>query len=297
MKHIIIILAILAALIAISSVFTVSEKEYAAKFQLGKIVETDFEPGLHLKVPIYNNIRKFDKRIQSLDAAAERFITFEKKDVIVDSFVKWRIQNVRDFYAATSGGNISIAGSRLGQIIADGLRTEFAKRTLKEVVSTQREEIMASLAVTANETARELGIEVVDVRIKRIDLPEEVSSSVFNRMRAERTEVANELRSEGNEQAEIIQAAADRQRQVILAEARRDAERTRGEGDAVAADTYATAFTEDEEFYAFYRSLQAYRSTFSGQRDLMLLDSDSEFFDYFKEQRGATGAAQNASRP
>ncbi|MDX1569647.1 MAG: protease modulator HflC [Xanthomonadales bacterium] len=279
------LLAAIVALLVYSSAFTVSETEYAAKFRLGKIVATDFEPGLHWKFPIVNNVRKFERRILSLDAAPERFITLEKKDVIVDSFVKWRINNVRDFYTATSGDQTRLR-SRLSQIIADGLRTEFAKRTLKEVVSTEREEIMASLAVTANQTAQSLGIEIVDVRIKRIDLPEEVSSSVFRRMRAERAEVANELRSEGREQAEIIEATAEREVQVLIAEAQRDAERIRGEGDAESARIYALAYEQDPEFYSFFRSLQAYRQSFQGNRDLMLLNTESEFFDFFSSQQG-----------
>lgn len=289
------ILVALAALVFYGATFVVSETEYAAKFRLGRIVSTDFPPGLHFKLPIVNNVRKFDRRILTLDAQPERFITFEKKDVIVDSFVKWRIQNVRDFYAATSG-DLARARARLGAIIADGLRTEFAKRTLKQVVSTEREEIMASLAVSASQTAQSLGIEIVDVRIKRIDLPSEVSSSVFQRMRAERTEVANQLRAEGSEAAERIRASADRAVQVLLAEAQRDAERTRGEGDAQAAARYAQAYERDPEFYAFYRSLQAYRHTFRGDRDIMILDPDSDFFRYFREQQAPAGSLNPGGR-
>ncbi|MDJ0657365.1 MAG: protease modulator HflC [Xanthomonadales bacterium] len=267
------------------SAFTVSEIEYAAKFRLGEIIRTDFEPGLHWQLPIVNNVRKFDRRILSLDAPPQRFITLEKKDVIVDSFVKWRITDVQNFYTATSGGDQVRARARLSQIIADGLRTEFAKRNLAEVISTEREEIMANLVISANAVAASLGIEVVDVRVKRIDLPDEVSSSVFNRMRAERTEVANELRSQGREQSEKIRADADRQATVLVAEAQRDGERIRGEGEAVAADLYATAYDRNREFYSFYRSLLAYRKTFQGGSDLMLMDSTSEFFDYFGTQR------------
>jgi len=284
MKPIVGIFILLIAIVVYLSAFTVNEKEYAAKFKLGKIVQTDFDPGLYWQIPIVNNVRKFDRRILSLDAPAQRFITVEKKDVIVDSFVKWRIANVRDFYTATSGGDVQRARSRLSQIIADGLRNEFAKRTLKEVVSTEREEIMSSLAVTANETAGSLGIEIIDVRVKRIDLPDEVRSSVFRRMQAERSEVAKELRSEGEEQAEIIRAAADRDRQVLLAEAVRDGELIRGEGDAKAAELYANAYERNSEFYAFYRSLQAYRNTFVSGKDMMVLDADSEFFGYFNRR-------------
>ncbi len=284
MKGIGIIIAGLAAVIVYLSAFTVSEVEYAAKFRLGEVVRTDFEPGLHWQLPIVNNVRKFDRRILTLDANPERFITSEKKDVIVDSFVKWRISDVRDFYTATGGGDLIRARQRLSQIIADGLRAEFAKRTLQEVISTEREEIMQSLVVRASGVASSLGIEIVDVRVKRIDLPDQVSSSVFSRMRAERKEVANELRSEGNEEATKIAAGAERQRTVLLAESQRDAERIRGEGDAQAADLYASAYDRDREFYSFYRSLQAYRSTFGNGGDVMMLDASSEFFDYFGQR-------------
>ncbi|MEM9531987.1 MAG: protease modulator HflC [Pseudomonadota bacterium] len=284
MKGIFLVLAGLLAILLYLSAFTVSEVEYAAKFRLGEVVKTDFEPGLHWQVPIVNNVRKFDRRILSLDAQPERFITSEKKDVIVDSFVKWRIADVRNFYAATSGGDEVRARQRLAQIIADGLRAEFAKRTLQEVISTEREEIMTSLVIRASDVASSLGIEIVDVRIKRIDLPDQVSSSVFNRMRAERKEVANQLRSEGNEEANKIAANADRRVTVLLAEADREAAQVRGEGDAQAADLYATAYDQNREFYAFYRSLQAYRQTFGNGGDVMLLDSSSEFFDYFDQQ-------------
>ncbi len=284
MKGLGIVVGALVAILLYLSAFTVSEVEYAAKFRLGEVVRTDFEPGLHWQLPIVNNVRKFDRRILTLDAQPERFITSEKKDVIVDSFVKWRISDVRDFYTATGGGDLVRARQRLSQIIADGLRAEFAKRTLQEVISTEREEIMQSLVVRASGVASSLGIEIVDVRVKRIDLPDQVSSSVFSRMRAERKEVANELRSEGNEEAEKIAAAADRERTVLLAESQRDAERIRGEGDAQAADLYAQAYERDREFYSFYRSLQAYRNTFGSGGDVMMLDSTSEFFDYFGQQ-------------
>ena len=204
----------------------------------------------------------------------------------MDSFLKFRIKDVGEFYRATSG-NLQQARSRLAQIIADGLRTEFAKRTLKAVVSTEREEIMTTLNKRANETAKSLGIEIVDVRIKRIDLPEEVGSSVFSRMRAERKEVANELRAQGREQAEIIEATAEREVQVLLAEAQRDAELIRGEGDARAAELYAEAYNKNPEFYSFHRSLQAYRTAFRNH-DVMLLDAGSEFFNYFDSQQSSS---------
>ncbi len=284
MKSFALIAAALVAILVYLSAFTVSEVEYAAKFRLGEVVRTDFEPGLHWQMPLINNVRKFDRRILTLDAQPERFITSEKKDVIVDSFVKWRISNVRDFYTATGGGDLVRARQRLSQIIADGLRAEFAKRTLQQVISTEREDIMQSLVIRASEVASSLGIEIVDVRVKRIDLPDQVSSSVFSRMRAERKEVANELRSEGNEAAQKIAAGAERQRTVLLAESQRDAERIRGEGDAQAADLYSTAYDRDREFYSFYRSLQAYRTTFGSGGDVMMMDASSEFFDYFGTQ-------------
>jgi len=282
MNRLLMPLVVIAAILIYLSAFTVDPTEYAAKFRLGKIIKTDFEPGLHWQWPFFNNVVKFDRRIQSLDAAPQRFITAEKKDVIVDSFVKWRIADVREYYTAT-GGDEHRAQARLGQIIADGLRGQFAARTLKEVVSTERAEIMSTLREQAKVPAASLGIEVVDVRVKRIDLPEEVSASVYSRMRAERNEVANELRSQGEEQAEIISAKADRDVQVLLAEAHRDGQRVRGQGDARAAELYAQAYSKNPEFYAFYRSLQAYRATFHSSNDVMLLDAGSEFFDYFRQ--------------
>ena len=285
MKGLGIIIAALVALAIYLSAFTVSEIEYAAKFRLGEVIDTDFEPGLYWQVPLINNVRKFDRRILTLDAAAQRFITLEKKDVIVDSFVKWRIADPRDFYTAT-GGDQNRARARLSAIIADGLRAEFAKRTLQAVISTDRAEIMASLVLGATLTAASLGIEIIDVRIKRIDLPDEVSSSVYQRMRAERAEVANELRSQGKEEKEKISATADREAQVLLAESLRDADLIRGAGDARAAELYAAAYNENREFYAFYRSLLAYQNTFGGGSDVLLLDAGSEFFDYFGKQRG-----------
>ncbi len=285
MRHLAIIAVLLALLAFALSAFTVTEREYAAKFRLGKIVETEFEPGLHFRVPIMHTVKKFDNRILSLEGSSQRFITGEKKDVMVDSFVKWRIADVRDYYTATGSGQEERARARLAQIIADGLRAEFAKRTLSEVISTEREEIMETLRASANRAAASLGIEIVDVRIKQIDLPEEVEASVFERMRAERSEVANALRSEGNAASEKIRAEADRTVQVMLAEADREAEQTRGAGDAKAAELYAIAYQQDPDFYKFFRSLQAYRKAFESGQDVMLLDADSEFFSFFREQQ------------
>lgn len=272
-------LILAAALIlgASAALFTVTETEKAIKFRFGQIVEAEFDPGLHVKIPIVHTVGKFDKRILTLDATPERFLTAEKKYVIVDSFVKWRIQDVARYYTSTRGDERT-AAQRLTQIMKDGLRREFGRRDLADVVSAERNVIMDAVRVQTQEVAEGLGIEVVDVRIKRIDLPDDVSSSVFQRMRAERARVANDLRSRGREASERIRADADRQAAVILAEAYRDAQRIRGEGDAQATDTYAQAFGSDEEFYSFYRSLQAYRNTFRSKDDLFVLEPDSTFF-------------------
>ena len=270
------------------SVFTVSEKELAIKFQLGEFVRADYEPGLYFKVPFINNVRKFDKRILTLDAEPERYLTFEKKNVIVDAFIKWRINNVTDYYK-TTGGDERRAAQRLSQVVKEGLRNEFGKRTIQEAISGERAQIMSIITQQFAEQAQHFGIEIVDVRIKRIELPPEVSSSVYRRMEAERARVAKDLRSRGAEAAERITADADRQREVILAEAYRDAEQARGEGDAKAAEIYAKAFGKDPDFYQLYRSLNAYSNVFSNKGDVLVLDPDSEFFKYFKDPRGGSG--------
>lgn len=266
------------------SVFTVDETQTAIRFRLGEIVEADYQPGLHFKVPFINNVRKYDARVQTLDTDPERFLTAEKKNVIVDSFVKWRIADVGRFYTAVAGDSTR-ANLRLDQIIKDGLRSEFSKRTLQEVVSGDRKQIMDILTTNTSREANQLGIDVLDVRIKRIDLPSEVSSSVFRRMQAERERVARDFRSRGAEAAERIRAEADRQSTVILAEAYRDAEHTRGEGDAKAAEIYANAYTKDADFYGFYRSINAYRSAFEGKGSIFVLQPDSKFFKYFKDYK------------
>jgi len=280
-KNVLIGIGIVILIILAFSVFTVRETETAIRFKLGEIVAADYEPGLHFKVPFINNIEKFDSRVQTLDTDPERFLTVEKKNVMVDSFVKWRIDDVGLFYIRLLG-EPNRANLRLDQIIKDGLRSEFSKRTLQDAVSGDRGQIMEVLSAAASQEAEELGIEVLDVRIKRIDLPAEVSSSVFQRMRAERERVARDFRSRGAEAAERIQANADRQSTVILAEAFRDAESTRGEGDARAAEIYANAYQQDPEFYSFYRSLNAYRSSLSDESNVFVLEPDSEFFQYFK---------------
>jgi membrane protease subunit HflC len=281
-----ILVAVLAGL-GLSSVFIVSETEYAVRFQLGKIVRMDYEPGLHFKVPLVNNVRKFDRRILTLDTASERMLTSEQKFVNVDSFVKWRIFDVSRFYTSTQG-NERVALNRLEQIIRDGMRNQIASRTLVEVVSEERVNIMLAIAEAANRATSEFGIEVVDVRIKSIELPDDVRESVFRRMATDRQKEANLLRFEGREENERIRSDADRQVQVILAEAERDGQVIRGKGDARATEIYASAFGEDEEFYAFYRSLQAYSNAFGSASDVMVLDPGSDFFEYFDRYRSGS---------
>ncbi|MCP5141563.1 MAG: protease modulator HflC [Chromatiales bacterium] len=284
-KNLMVIGLVLLGLLIWSSMFIVDQRERAILFRLGEIVHSDFAPGLHFKIPVINNVRKFDGRILTMDSQPERYLTSEKKNVIVDSFVKWRIKDVATFYRST-GGDERLASTRLSQIIKDMLRAEFAKRTIQEVVAGDRTQIMDVLSSQATMAVSDLGIDVVDVRIKRIDLPTDVSDSVYQRMRAERARVAKDFRSRGEERAIRIRAEADRERTVLLAEAYRDAERLRGEGDASAAEIYAKAFERDEEFYSLYRSLQAYRSSFTGPEDVLLLKPDSDFFRYFNNLQG-----------
>lgn len=282
-----VLLGALAGLVAllVMALFTVDETQTAIRFQLGEIVQANYKPGLHWKWPLVNNVRKFDRRLQTLDTEPERFLTAEKKNVIVDSFAMWRIEDVRLFYT-TVGGDPTQANVRLDQIIKDGLRSEFSKRTIQEVVSGNRDQIMETLSRLLREQATQLGIAAVDVRIKRIDLPPDVSSSVFSRMKAERLRVAKDFRSRGAEAAERIRADADRQSTVLLAEAYRDAERQRGEGDAQAADIYAQAYGKDQDFYNFHRSLSAYRQSFSSRDDVLILQpEDSQFFRYFNQSK------------
>lgn len=274
-----------AAVVLYMSLYYVDQRERAILFRLGEIVRSDIKPGLHFKYPIVNNVRTFDTRILTLNAQPESFLTVEKKNVTVDFFVKWRIRDVAQYYRATRGQERN-ALSRLSQIMKDGLRNEFGKRTIKQVVSGERREIMSILESKSNEQAGEFGIEVVDVRISRIDLPDDVSDSVYQRMRAERNRVAREFRARGQEQAERIRAGADRQRTEILADAYRQAEEIKGAGDASAAGIYADAYQRDEEFYSFVRSINAYQQVFSGQSDVLLLEPDSDFFRYFSDVSG-----------
>ena len=278
----IVVLALVVLVTGVFSMYQVAEWEKAILFRLGEIVKTDVQPGLHFKIPFVNNVRKFDGRRLTLDVEPERFLTVEKKNVIVDSFVMWRIADAKRFYTAVMGDERN-ARQRLEQIVKDGMRGQFSKRTVNQVVSEERDTITKDLTIAASAQAGQIGIEIVDVRVKRVDLPSEVSNSVYRRMQAERSRVAKEFRSQGAELAEKIRAGADRQRQVLIAEAYREAEQTRGEGDARAAEIYAQAFSKDKDFYAFFRSLRAYQESFDGSNDLMLLTPDGEFFEYFNQ--------------
>jgi len=274
-------LLVIAAIIASMSIFTVDERERAINLQLGEVVRADYEPGLHFKIPLVQDILKFDKRIQNLDSDPELYLTLEKKNVKVDSFVKWRILDVVRYYTST-GGSPGRASNRLSAVIQKSLKDEFGKRTIQQVVSGERQDIMDKLRLSAKKQADELGIEIIDVRIKRIDLPEQVSSSVYARMSAEREQVAKKFRSEGEEQSKKIRAEADREREVIIAEAQRDAQKVKGAGDGRATEIYANAYSQDEEFYSLYRSLGAYRNTFNSPSDVLLVEPNTQFFKYFK---------------
>jgi membrane protease subunit HflC len=273
-------------LVGSSSVYMVNETERAIKLRFGEIISDDIQPGIHIKVPMIDNIKKFDARILTLDARPERFLTAGKKFLIVDSFVKWRIENVRDFYKATSGDRFR-AASLLANLVNDGIRAEFANRTVQEVVSGERDELMVQLTKILNEQSEnQFGIRILDTRVKGIDLPEDLMNNVYRRMSAEREREARELRSQGKELAEGIRADADRQKTVLVANAYKESEVTRGEGDAIASSVYSKAFNRDPEFYAFTRSLKAYEETFNGQEDVLLLKPDSDFFKYMKSTKG-----------
>ena len=280
--------AIVIALLAVlgSSIFTVDQRQHAIVFQLGEVRDVISKPGLYFKWPMIQNVRYFDKRILTLDTSEpERYITSEKKNVLVDSFVKWRIVDPRLYYVSVAGDE-ERAKTRLFQTVNAGLREEFGKRTVHDVVSGERNKIMEEMREKADLDARKIGVQIIDVRVKRVDLPTEVSESVYRRMEAERKRVANELRSEGAAEAEKIRAGADKQREVIIAEAYRDAQRTKGEGDAKAAATYAQAFNQNPEFFAFYRSLEAYRNSFQSKNDILVLEPNSDFFKYMNSDGG-----------
>ncbi|GLX82050.1 protease modulator HflC [Thalassotalea eurytherma] len=293
MKNIVMIVISLLLVMFVSSVFVVNEGQRAIAFQFKKIkrdADTQemlvYEPGLHFKVPMIENVTKFDARIQTLDEAPDRFVTAEKKDLMVDSYVKWRIVDFSTFYLRTSG-NVDNASALLKQKVNNGLRTEFGARTIKEIVSGDRDGIMSKALESAESSKEDLGIEVIDVRIKAINLPTEVSNSIYDRMRAERTAVAKEHRSEGQEQSEIIRATIDAKVTVMLAEAQKTAFEIRGEGDALAAKVYADAYNQDKEFFSFYRSLEAYQKSFSNKNDIMVVKPDGDFFNYLKDSKSS----------
>jgi membrane protease subunit HflC len=274
------------ALVALGlSAFTVNERELAIKLQVGKVVRSDYKPGLHFKIPIIQTVRKFPKRILSIDDVPQRVFTLERTAMQVDYFVKWRITDPVQFYTSTSGSIIS-ATDRLLEIVKNSIVTEFGKRTVQEAISVERVELMADMLRTSSETARGLGIEVVDFRVKQVEFVEEVRNSVYQQMREERARVAAETRAEGREQAELIRSTADKDRTVILADAYRDGQKIRGEGDARAAEIYANAYTKDAEFYAFYRSLNAYKNSIGKSGDILVLDPNNEFFRYLNQSSG-----------
>jgi len=279
-------LLIVVALLASSTLYTVDQRQNAIVFQLGEVKEVVIKPGLHFKWPLLQNVRLFDMRILTFDDAEPlRFLTQGNRPVLVDSFVKWRVADVRQYYVSVQGDEFR-AQTRIKQTISGALRDEFGARTVLEVVSGEREQVMNRVRDKVDQDLKRIGVEIIDVRLKRVDLPQEVSESVYRRMEAERKRIANELRSTGAAEAEKIRADAERQREVILAEAYRDAQRVRGEGDAKSASIYAAAFNQNPEFYSFYRSMEAYRSSFRGRNDVMLLEPNSDFLRYFRDSLG-----------
>ena len=282
------IVLILAVIILLAnSLFIVTDKQTAILLRFGEIIDPKIESGLHFKVPILNTVRKFDSRVLTLDAVPQPYFTEEKKRLIVDAFVKWRISDNEQFYITSSGGQLGALRTLLTQRVDEGLRNQFGKRTVQDVISGERDQLMKALTADLNKVANsELGVEVIDVRVKKIELPSEVNDSVYNRMRTERERLAQELRAEGNEIAEEIRANADKERTVILADAYKTAEIIKGEGDADATSTYAEAFNKNPEFYEFTRSLSAYQSTFQNKSDVLLIDPESDFFKYLDSSFG-----------
>lgn len=287
--NILIIAVVAVIVVARMSVFAVDEREHALKFRFGEIIQSDYDSGLHFKLPVVHSVRKFPDRILTYEDQEEKFLTGEKKNLIVDYFVTYRIINPSQYYRAVQGDETR-ARQRLSAIVKEGIKAAIASRTVQEVVSAERSELMDQMIVDARGRSPELGIELVDVRVKRIDLSDEVSSSVYSRMRQERQRTAKQLRAEGDEEAERIRAEAERQRTVILAEAYREAEQIRGEGDAGAAEIYASAYEQDSEFYSFYRSMEAYRKSIGRERDVLVLEPDSEFFRFLQRRFGAQPA-------
>ena len=285
MKLLIAIAVLILGIIGSASLFTVSEIEAAILFKWGKIERSDYQPGLHFKIPFVNNVRKFDNRIQTFDAKPEDYLTEEKKILVVDSFIQWKIEDVESFYVSMRG-DMEIAQERISTIVKEGLRNEFGRRNMFEVISGERHVIMDDINKSANKSVRRFGVRIVDVRIKRIEFPPKVSDKIFRRMETERTRIAKELRAQGNESAARITAEADRQVTILKANAYKEAEQIRGEGDAKAADIYAVAYGKNKEFFTFYRSLNAYQNTFGSAADIMVIEPDSDFFDYFKNSQG-----------
>ena len=283
---------VVVLLLVSGTLFTVDQRQNAIVFQLGEIREVVTEPGLKFKIPLVQNVRLFDMRILTYDDAEPlRFLTQGNRPVLVDSFVKWRIADVRQYYVSVQGDELR-AATRIRQTVSGTLRDEFGVRTLHEVVSGERDKLMSEVRTKVDQDLKRIGVQIIDVRLKRVDLPQDVSESVYRRMEAERKRIANELRATGAAEAEKIRADADRQREIILAEAYRDAQRIRGEGDARAASIYAAAFSQNPEFFSFYRSMEAYRSTFRGRNDLMLLESNSDFLRYFRDSLGRPPATR-----
>ena len=284
MKILVIIALLVVTIVGSASLFVVNETETAILFKWGKIQRADYEPGLHFQIPFVNNIKKFDKRIQTFDAKPEDYLTEEKKIVVVDSFIQWKIEDVEAFYVSMRG-DMDIAQERIATIVKEGLRNEFGRRVMHEVISGERHIIMDDINKSANKDVKPFGIRIVDVRIKRIEFPPRVSDKIFRRMETERARIAKELRAQGNESAARITAEADRQVTILKAEAFKEAEQVRGKGDAKAADIYAQAYGKNKEFFTFYRSLNAYKNTFGSAADIMVIEPDSDFFDYFKTKQ------------
>lgn len=287
------ILSVLAVLLVLSlSLFTVDQRQYAVVFQLGEIARVVKQPGVQLKIPLVQSVRYFDRRIQTMDAETpERFNTIEKKNVLVDSYVKWQVVDVEQYYKSV-GGSERTAAARLRKTVNDVLRAEFGKQTVQDVISGKRDEVMEQVRTVTDADARKIGVHIVDVRLKRVDFPDDISNAVYERMISERKTVANELRSEGSADAQKIRADADRQREVILADAYNKAQALKGEGDAKASAIYAAAYGQNPEFYTFYKSMEAYRSTFRSKSDVLLLDPSSAFFKYMKDPRGGEGGGK-----
>lgn len=292
--NMLIIAAVAVIVVARMSVFAVDEREHALKFRFGEVIESNYEPGLHFKLPVVHSVSKYPDRILTYEDQEEKFLTGEKKNLIVDYFVTYRIIDPAQYYRAVQGDEMR-ARSRLSAIVKEGIKAAIASRTVQEVVSAERSELMDQMIVDARGRSPELGIELVDVRVKRIDLSDEVSSSVYSRMRQERQRTAKQLRAEGEEEAERIRAEAERERTVLLSEAYREAEGIRGEGDARAAEIYASAYDQDSEFYSFYRSMEAYRKSLGQERDVLVLEPDSEFFRFLQRRFGAQPVSDQQS--